>query len=521
MVKGIPLLMPRNQKALVACLIALSAIDSVVRLNFIPFETIGLTSQQLVGYDSSLMGSFNVMPSYQSYFTLTTATKSFNTAVSYIGGVAISFISGPWTNWRGRREAIFWSALIALVGGLIQGAAQNIAMFLIGRLIVGFGMGLAQTATPTLLAETVPVRWRGFAMGLYYACWGVGTLLASGVCYGTQTLSTTWAWRIPSLLQAAPSLWCFVVLLFVPESPRWLIAQGRKDEALEILAVSNADGNIEDPKVLVLFKDIEDTIQFERKRESSPWKALVHKSNRKRMAIILTFPLFVMLPGTNIVTFYFGDILSNAGISDATTQLQINVILTSFTLVVALGGAWFVDKVGRKKLCAGSLTGGVVALYLLGGLTAKYGDSGNPSGIYGTIAMIFLYNASYAWGMTQLTILYPPEVLSFDIRAIGMAIYTLVTKLCGLFVAMVIPFGMEAIGWKVYIINASVDILFVVFVLLVWVETRGLTLEEIDLVFDGVKHSDVPDVEGKRGLEIVDGMSVTRQGIVISKTEKR
>lgn len=154
----------------------------------------------LVGYDSSLMGSFNVMPSYISYFTLTTSTKALNTAVSYVGGTVISFISGPWTDWRGRREAIFWAALITLVGGVIQGAAQNIAMFLVGRLIVGFGMGLAQTATPTLLAETVPVQWRGFAMGMYYACWGVGTLLASGICYGVSEMLLTLVWYIADMV---------------------------------------------------------------------------------------------------------------------------------------------------------------------------------------------------------------------------------------------------------------------------------------------------------------------------------
>lgn len=470
-------LIPRNQTTLVACLVMLSAIDSV-----------------LVGYDSSLMGSFNVMPSYISYFELTTATKSLNTAVSYVGGTLMAFISGFWTDWRGRREAIFWSAVITLVGGIIQGAAQNIGMFLAGRLIVGAGMGLAQTSTPTLLAETVPVKWRGFAMGLYYACWGVGTLIASGVCYGTSTLDTTWAWRIPSLLQGAPSIWCFVVLLFIPESPRWLISKGRKEEALEIIAIANADGNVHDIAVQVQYKEIEDTIRFEKEREASSLKALIHPSNRKRILIIAVFPLIIMWPGTNIVTFYFGDMLSSAGIEDPTTQLQINVILTSFTLVVALAGSWFADKVSRKTLCAGSLTGGIISLYILAGLTAKFGESGIKSGIYGTISMIFLYNASYAWGITPLTVLYPPEVLSFDIRAMGMGLYTLITKLAGLFIAMVIPFGMEAIGWKVYIINASIDILFVLFVVLVWVETRGLSLEEIDKVFDGIKHSSVPDL---------------------------
>jgi MFS family permease len=126
-------LVPRNQKVFVACLIMLSAIDSVVSIHSQHTKYIWLIIQQLVGYDSSLMGSFNVMPSYISYFTLTTTTKSLNTAVSYAGGAAISFISGPWTDWRGRREAIFWSAVITLIGGVIQGSSQNIAMFLAGR----------------------------------------------------------------------------------------------------------------------------------------------------------------------------------------------------------------------------------------------------------------------------------------------------------------------------------------------------------------------------------------------------
>jgi MFS family permease len=129
------------------------------------------------------MGSLNVMPTYLNYFTLTTATKSLNTSISYVGGACAALIAGPLVDWRGRREMIFWVAAITLVGAVIQAAAVKISMFIIGRFIIGFGLGIGATATPTFVAETIPPRQRAFALGMYYACWSVGTMIASGICY--------------------------------------------------------------------------------------------------------------------------------------------------------------------------------------------------------------------------------------------------------------------------------------------------------------------------------------------------
>lgn len=113
----VPGLMPRNKVALCVCLVLVSVIDSV-----------------LVGYNSSLMGSLNVMPTYSAYFHLTTATKSLNTAISYTGGATMSIFAGFIVEARGRRESILWAAVIAAIGGVIQGCAQNIGMFIAGRL---------------------------------------------------------------------------------------------------------------------------------------------------------------------------------------------------------------------------------------------------------------------------------------------------------------------------------------------------------------------------------------------------
>lgn len=195
-----------------------------------------------------------------------------------------------------------------------------------------------------------------------------------------------------------------------------LIDQDRHDEALEVLAAVNAHGDTESPVVALQFREISDTIAYEKSKGLSFVESFMSEGNRKRLIITATFSIIVMLPGTNIITFYFGTMLEQAGIENPTTQLEINIILTSWTLVVSLLGAWFADSIGRKTLCAISLSGQIVTFYILAGLTAVYGTSSDKSGIYGTIALIFLYNAAYAYGITPLTVLYPPEVLSYEVR---------------------------------------------------------------------------------------------------------
>ena len=105
------------------------------------------------------------------------------TNMTMILGAIAAFPAGFLVDWRGRRESIFWSCVITLVGAILQSAAVNIGMFILGRFIIGMGLAVAATATPTYVAETVPPKSRALALGLYYSCWGVGTLIASGVCY--------------------------------------------------------------------------------------------------------------------------------------------------------------------------------------------------------------------------------------------------------------------------------------------------------------------------------------------------
>ncbi len=179
-----------------------------------------------------------------------------------------------------------------------------------------------------------------------------------------------------------------------------------------------------------------------------------------------------------------------------------NIVLNAWCLVCSLVGTFFADRLGRRLtgiLSTGALT---IFLFMVGALTKVYGNSINTSGIYGTVAAIFLFQGAYSFGWTPLLYLYPPEVLNYPIRANGMGVFTFFLNGVALLCVFSFPFALEAIGWKTYMMNASWDVLEVVFIAGYWVETKGKSLEEIDAAFDGVKHSDVPDLEdvarGKR-----------------------
>ena len=127
-----------------------------------------------------------------------------------------------------------------------------------------------------------------------------------------------------------------------------------------------------------------------------------------------------------------------------------------------------------------------IFLLLVGAFTKLYSSTENKSGIYATVVMIFLFQGSYSFGWTPLSMLYPPEVLSFRMRSVGMGMYTFVVEAAGLVTVYAFPIALDRIGWKVYMINGVWDALQFLFVLLYCVETKGMSLEEIDAVLDGI-----------------------------------
>jgi MFS family permease len=297
-----------------------------------------------MGYDGSLMNSLNILPAYNDFFQLDTSRTALSTASTWIGNLVVGIAFAKVPDWIGRKPSMLLASLITIVGVVLGTAAQGFAMFVVSRILVGIGAGFSSMAGPIYFAETLPIKWRGIALCLIYDFWFVsqpihiqiftetdwhryvGGLVASGVTYGTSGMTSTWSWRIPNLLQGFFSIVLLLLLPFLPESPRWLASVNRRDECRKVLAQIYSNGEIDNSTVQAEYQLITDSLDRSVEFESV-WKVLrdmVKKpSDRKRTLLMLSVAVFSMWSGNNIVSYYLGDMLDQAGITDSTTQLQI------------------------------------------------------------------------------------------------------------------------------------------------------------------------------------------------------
>lgn len=286
-------------------------------------------------------------------------------ASNRLGQFASLFIVATLIEKLGRRWPILIGSCIILVGVSLQAAAQNPAMFIIGRFILGFGNNTQQCCSIILISELAHPQHRPQTTGLTNAVGSIGQLVAAWVTYGTASIAGSWSWRLPSLLQAMSSLFQITMVFFMPESPRWLIAKGQTDEARRIIVKYHAESEENSEIVRFEMAEIEYTLELDRSKHSSWMEWFRTPANRHRFLIVLCLGFIMQWTGNGIISYFLGLVLEGIGITDETTKLEINGGLTIAGFFWAVLWALNLDRIGRRKLFLTAMAGIFCALVIL------------------------------------------------------------------------------------------------------------------------------------------------------------
>ncbi|EFW98607.1 phosphoribosyl diphosphate synthase isoform 4 [Grosmannia clavigera kw1407] len=456
--------------------------------------------------------------SFQRHFGIDANIKGLLTASANIGGILGGLFSGHVVDKWGRKMGILISALIVLVSCILHSTSTTLGQFFVARILVGFAKAMDIASVPTYLVELAPPAHRGFVAGLYWACWLLGAIISSGVGYGARSVAGQWSWRIICICMAGPALSCIALLPFVPESPRWLMSRGQDEQALKVLARFHGGGDEEHPLVVSQFREIKEAISYEQDNKFETfiawWKAFTaQKSNLYRGYIIMTLGIFEQTIGSSIITYYLSSVLSLAGITSQKEQFAISIGQNCVAFASALVGICIIDKVGRVPMLVGGTAFCAAVLACMAGLTADQTD--NENGRNGIIAMVFLFQVGYSSTWTPLSFSYCAEVLNFTIRARGMAFYNIFTSSTGFFNQYVIPIGLANIKWRFYLVGICWNTLVTVVIFFTYLETKGLTLEQIDKRFQGVPRDQLDSI-----VEVYNGEKPILETEIVSKSEK-
>ncbi|KAL3491900.1 general substrate transporter [Aspergillus germanicus] len=451
------------------------------------------------GYDGSMMNGLQTLAPWQEHFNHPSGSLlGILSAILSLGSIAALPVVPYAADLLGRRMGILIGCLIMILGVVLQSISANYGMFLAGRFFIGFGVAIAQGASPLLIAELVHTQHRAIFTTIYNTTWYVGAIVAAWLTFGTNNITNNWAWRAPTIAQAVPSLIQIFFIWFIPESPRFLVYKGQSERALKVLADCHANGDQEDEVVQLQMEEIRETIRLEKEFESNSWFDLVRtKGNRHRMIILISAGLFSQWSGNGLVSYYIVKILDNIGYTDSVEQNLINGCLQIMNFIVALTMCFFVDKLGRRRLFLISTAGMLVAFIVWTICSARYDEAGNRAAANSVIAMIYIYYLFYNIAWSGLLIGYTVEILPYSLRAKGMTVMWFCVDAALFFNQYVNPIALDNLGWKYYIFYCvwlGVELTVVWFF---YVETRNTPLEEIAKFFDG----DAAMVGGAGGTE--------------------
>lgn len=481
-------------------------------------------SSTLLGYDIGVMSGALLFVSKDLHLGIVqqeVVVGSLN-IVSIVGGA----ISGRLSDWLGRRRTMAIAAAIFLVGAFVMAMAPSFAVLLVGRLIAGIGVGFALMIAPVYSAELSPASLRGFLVSLTEVFINFGILLGYIISFVLSGLPTHISWRLMLGAGGLPAFLLAVGVLIVPESPRWLVSQKRISEAKEVL-IKTSSGDKEDARARLVeimetvgFKDVEDLLsrnpteeEYEiafgesKKQGVGVWRELMRPTPAVRRMLVCALGLhfFQQACGIDAAVYYSPVVFGEAGVTSNLGKLgaTVGVGFCKFSFIFIASAV--LDRVGRKPMLIGSAIGVTTFLFTVGttfiilGLNSTEGDtlvsvnlkhahrsSGVAAGI--TIFAICAYVAVFSLGFGPIAWVFVSEIFPLRLRAQAVGLCVVVNRLVSGTVALTFLSVSKAITPAgTFFLYGSIVFFSIFFFYVFMPETKGKTLEELAIFFEGKK----------------------------------
>jgi len=421
----------------------------------------------LFGFDTAVIsGTINFI---QPYFGLSEAQLGWTVSSLLFGCIAGVFIAGKAGDRYGRKKVLMSAALLFFFSAIGSASAHSLSIFLIARILGGIAVGVASILSPMYIAELAPAKYRGTLVSMNQLAIVIGILVAFFSNYLlVGTGENNWRWML--LVMAAPAVLLFFSLFLVPESPRWLVAKNRNEDAFDVLVKTSGKEFATSE-----LKEIQETLK---NQEESTFSELLSPKIKPLLCIGIILAVFQQITGINTIMYYAPKIFANVGQSNDSALMQ-TILIGGTNLVFTLVAMVLIDRFGRKLLI---VTGSTGMMLMLSGLSFLY-FTNHTSGVM-VLVFIMAYCAFFAASLGPTLWVVTAELFPNRLRSKGMSVAIVSLWIACTVVSVAFPIMLEKLsGGITFLIFALICLANLLYVLKYVPETKGKTLEELEKQF--------------------------------------
>ncbi|RYR55335.1 hypothetical protein Ahy_A06g030574 isoform A [Arachis hypogaea] len=423
----------------------------------------------IFGYDLGISGGvyakeMNMKPSDNQYCRFDSQVLTLFTSSLYLAALVASLFASSITRIFGRRLTMLSGGILFLVGAGFNAFAQKVWMLIVGRMLLGFGIGCANQSVPIYVSEVAPYKYRGALNMMFQLAITIGIFVANVLNYFFAKMENGEGWRYSLGFAAVPAVMIIIGAIFLPDSPSSLIERGKDEKAKQELIKIRGTSDVDEE-----FKDLVEASESSM-AVKHPWATLLKRHYRPQLVMAIAIPFFQQLTGMNVITFYAPVLFRTIGFA---------TFVSIFT----------VDKVGRRKLF---LEGGaqmfICQIVITAAIASKFGVDGNPGILpkwyaFLVVGFICIYVMGFAWSWGPLGWLVPSEIFPLEVRSAAQSINVSVNMIFTFAIAQVFTSMLCHMKFGLFIFFAFFVLVMSGFIHKFLPETKGVPIEEMSVVW--------------------------------------